>query len=507
MNGRLGLVGISIIFAVLAACGGGSDSSSSSTAPQGDTPSTPGSNTGATPPPASSGGGGRPSNVAGFVYAANGGSDNLSGYAIDATTRSLTAIPGSPFATGDSPAAITVSPNGRFLYVPNSSSRDVSGYSIDEATGRLSEVPGSPYPVGEPYQWGTGVTLQRRPSSVSIDPSGKFAYVVAGGEYGAWEGAAVPFLIAGQIWAFSINATTGAWTPVSGSPYDVHNNGHPLAFDRLGKFAYASTFASNAYQDVPRAGSIITFAIDASTGALAQVGDPVVTAGFGQTPVSIHSSGKFAYIASDASMASFSIDAATGTLSSSDSPHGLTQYWFHPFRIDPSGRFLYASNYDPATNRNGIAAFTIDANTGRLSEVAGSPYPVGMAHSAASYPYPVTIDPSGRFVYMGTGGTYLGNNEYEPGELSAFTIDAATAALSEVAGSPFPIGAQRVQPISVTIDPPGKAAYLLGRASEASSGNWIFAYSLNTATGALEQIDSYPIGDYPVALAIAGMAP
>lgn len=498
MNRKFGFAGISIIFAMLSACGGGSDSSSSSASPP-----TPGSHTGTTPPTASSAGGGRPGNVAGFVYAVNRQSNNLTGYEIDTTTRALTAIPGSPFAAGDEPVAITVNPNDRFLYVPNANSHDVSAYSIDHATGALSAVAGSPYSVGEPY-----LELFRSPSSVSIDPSGRFAYVVAGGDYGIREAATPAILIPGQIWAFSINATTGAWTPISGSPYDVHNNRLPLAFDRQGKFAYASSSASNAYSDIPRAGTISTFAIDASSGALVQVGEPVVTAGFGQTPVSIHPSGKFAYIASDAGMASFSIDPNTGALSSIDSLHGLTQTPYHTVRIDPSGKFVYASDYDTDRNQNGIAAFTIDGSIGRLSEVAGSPYHVGMEYLNPTAPYPVTIDPSGKFVYMGTGGTFFCTVrvpctlDFEPGKIWAYTINAATGVLSAVAGSPFAIDNE---PLSITIDPSGKAAYVLSRGSN-GRGNWIVAYTLNTATGALTQIGSYPTGDNPLALVIADTA-
>lgn len=486
MNWRFGLAGMSVIFALLSACGGGGDA-------------TQGSNT-----DAASSGGGRPSNVAGFVYAVNGSSDNLSGYAINATTRALTPIPGSPFPSGDSPVAITVSPNGRFVYVPNASSHSVSAYSVDDATGALSEVAGSPYAVGEPFeQWFIA------PSSVSIEPSGRFAYVVAGGDYGAKQGAAVPFHIPGQIWAFSINATTGAWTPVPGSPYDVHNNRLPLAFDRQGKFAYASSDANNAYNDVPSPGIISTFAIDTTSGALALAGEPIVTAGTGQTPVTIDPSGKFAYIASDAGMASFRIDPNTGLLSSTDSPRGLTPYPLHTFRIDPSGKFVYASNYDPARWGNGIAAFSIDANVGRLTEVAGSPYHVGMEYLNPTTPYPVTLDPSGRFAYMGTGGTSfctttpLCELEYEPGKIWAYAIDAATGTLSGIPGSPFAI---QTEPVSITFDPSGKAAYVLSRGSD-NRGNWIVAYTLNSATGALGQIGSYPLGDRPVALAIAGVAP
>jgi 6-phosphogluconolactonase len=63
-----------------------------------------------------------------FVYVANGGgSNNVSAYKIG-LNGSLTAIPGSPFAARNLPSSMGVDPNGKFAYVVNESSGDVSGY-------------------------------------------------------------------------------------------------------------------------------------------------------------------------------------------------------------------------------------------------------------------------------------------------------------------------------------------------------------------------------------------
>ena len=42
-----------------------------------------------------------------FVYAANDGSNNISAYAINATTGALTQVAGSPFGAGDEPAGVS----------------------------------------------------------------------------------------------------------------------------------------------------------------------------------------------------------------------------------------------------------------------------------------------------------------------------------------------------------------------------------------------------------------
>jgi len=207
-------------------------------------------------------------------------------------------------------------------------------------------------------------------------------------------------------------------------------------------------------------------------------------------------------------MSSFTIDPATGTLGSIDSPHRLAQSSYPTFRIDASGKFVYASNYDPYENGNGIWAFTIDAGSGRLSDVAGSPYHVGKDYTALPSAFGAPVDPSGRFVYMGSGGTSFCETYdpcvvgFDPGKIQAFAVNPATGALSEIAGSPFSI---ETEPDSITFDPSGKAAYVLSRGDN-NRGDWIYVYTINNSTGALNPTGRVPTGAYPVALAIVGAA-
>jgi 6-phosphogluconolactonase (cycloisomerase 2 family) len=92
-----------------------------------------------------------------FVYTNNdiAGPNSVSGFSA-AADGALTAVPGSPFATGGTGAGggffasnrITTAIAKNFLYAANSGSNDVSGFSIDPATGVLSAVPGSPFATG-----------------------------------------------------------------------------------------------------------------------------------------------------------------------------------------------------------------------------------------------------------------------------------------------------------------------------------------------------------------------
>src|SRR5262245_7114947 len=100
-----------------------------------------------------------------FAYVANQFSNDVSGYTINATTGTLTPIPGSPFAAGVFPVSVAVDPTGKFSYVANQFSNDVSGYTINAATGTLTPIPGSPF------------AAVAAPLSVVVDPTGRFAYV------------------------------------------------------------------------------------------------------------------------------------------------------------------------------------------------------------------------------------------------------------------------------------------------------------------------------------------
>src|SRR5260370_24828088 len=89
---------------------------------------------------------------------------------------------------------------------------------------------------------------------------------------------------------------------------------------------------------------------------------------------------------------------------------------------------------------NNVSAYTIDGTTGALTPVAGSSFQAGTG------PTSVTVDPTGPFAFV---TNKLSNND------SAYSINGTTVALTPVPGSPFPAG---TDPYSVTVDPPGQLA-------------------------------------------------
>jgi 6-phosphogluconolactonase (cycloisomerase 2 family) len=361
-----------------------------------------------------------------FAYVANNGSDTVSAYTVDAATGTLTSV-GTPVATGNLPFSVTVDPSGKFVYVANNGSDDVSAYTID-STGALTPIICSGTCSGNNFPAGTG------PQSVSVDPTGKYAYVAN--------------FNSNDVSAYTI-ASTGALSPIicgtcSGNNFPAGSFPFSVTVDPTGKFVYVANQG-----DKVSPGTVSAYTID-STGALTSV-SPDVSAGVapGSVIVTVDSLGnEFAYVANWGSddVSAYSIDS-TGALTqipcggvagcgatipanfaAGSLPNSVT--------VDPSGKFAYVANHDS----NDVWTYAIDS-TGALSSV-GAPVLAG------THPYSVTVDPSGMFVYVANEG-----DDTNPSDVSAYTIDAGTGALTPIicsgtcSGNNFPAG---ISPFSVT---------------------------------------------------------
>ena len=132
---------------------------------------------------------------------------------------------------------------------------------------------------------------------------------------------------------------------------------------------------------------------------------------------------------------------------------------------------------------NNISAFMINAATGVLVPVAGSPYPAG-----GTTPGGIAVSSDGAFLYVANQGT---NN------IPTFTVVPGTGALTPV-GPPVPAG---TTPTSVTVSPDGAFLYAANQGS-----NDVFAYKINGVSGALATASGspFPDGVTPRAIATAG---
>ena len=133
--------------------------------------------------------------------------------------------------------------------------------------------------------------------------------------------------------------------------------------------------------------------------------------------------------------------------------------------ITPDGRFLYD------TTPTGIYEFSIDAVTGALTQLAGSP----VAYTIV--PGPGAIHPSGKFLYITNADPSVTSNA----QLSAWSIDSQTGALTAIALSPAAVTA--AQQLSVTIDGSGQFAIVTTAASD--SAGCYYEAAIDASTGLL----------------------
>jgi 6-phosphogluconolactonase len=133
--------------------------------------------------------------------------------------------------------------------------------------------------------------------------------------------------------------------------------------------------------------------------------------------------------------------------------------------VTPDGKFVIVANQGTSN----VSVFSLDASTGVLAAVPGSPFASGSA------PGPVAIDPSGKFVFVGDTG---GNS------LPAYTINSA-GSLTPVTGTPIPLG-DNAQPSSIAVDPAGKFVYVSIGSQE------LAGFALDPTTGVLTPITGLP---------------
>jgi 6-phosphogluconolactonase (cycloisomerase 2 family) len=179
----------------------------------------------------------------GFVYSANVFTPSITGFQITQATGALTALGGNPFGSLAAPYAVAAYPTGQYIYVtdtlalPATAAGTVNEFSYDN-TGALTFVQAKTVGIG--------------PESIAIDPAGKFLYVTNTKD--------------GTVSAFTINSANGNLTAVAGNPVtsSAGSTDVPTA---------AAVDPSSQYLYVANgdAGTISAFTINATTGALAPI--------------------------------------------------------------------------------------------------------------------------------------------------------------------------------------------------------------------------------------------
>jgi len=231
----------------------------------------------------------------GYFYASepNG---TIVGFSATGVGTITTPLPNSPFAAGVAPAQMALAtlsaPGSTALYAVDSANPDggVLAYTFG-STGALTSVPGSPF-FAWPNSEANSLLVVNSYLVVSVTSSASLTDM-------------------GKVAVLSIDQNSGALTPVPGSPFAVRNNPGALAQDSsnhlfvlnnadhtVSAFSVASNgmltpvgiavaagtatggmvaYPPSLYVADTNAGSILTFTIDATTGALAPAGSTTVS--------------------------------------------------------------------------------------------------------------------------------------------------------------------------------------------------------------------------------------
>lgn len=266
-----------------------------------------------------------------------------------------------------------------------------------------------------------------------------------------------PVFGANSISGFAIDASSGALTPISGSPFADQAQPVAMAVDSAGSYAYVANV--NGTQ-----GDLAVFTIDRGNGALSHYSD--VDLGV-DVPfsVAVDPSGKFVFAtAQPAACTAGASPACTPHIYGFAADHGtLKPIQGSPFAamtgelgsvvVDPLERFVYAnSDY-------GTYVLKLNTDTGSASVTAGSPFGNARVN---------VFTPSGKYVYAAGNGP------------DGYVVDGNTGALTYAPG--FPSGGSNHGYTAAAIDPLGKYLYFLHIYSDA-----IVFGTIDPSTGAVSE--------------------
>lgn len=326
-----------------------------------------------------------------FAYAIDqAGTVDSFAYNTGAGTFASTGVTG-PSISANSGGVGAVVAQGKYLYVVLQTVQQIYGFSID-ASGNLTALTGFPISLSAIG----GIPANNYPQNTVItNPAGTLLFISSATDE--------------QIAVYQIGSN-GALTVVGGSPFAIPGfQPQNLAMDGLGRFLYASQNTSD------HAGTAaVAFSVGTGTnaGVLTVVGtysapifemrgDPG-----GNFMVGISGQSAASGLTDDDNLYVYSINQTTGALTVPGTKYATTSAPYN-IAMQPTatnGEFVYSFSLNAAGAANPVEAYQMDATTGALSPVPGSPFttlqatPWGQFDQSGSY----------LFYYFGTSPASLG---------------------------------------------------------------------------------------------------
>ena len=361
---------------------------------------------------------GMPAKAGTFVYVSNAADGDIGTYRMQ---PGGTLHPGARVKAAGVVGPMAVSPDRRFLYAAvRSQPFSVHAYAIDPGTGALAPLAVSPLADSFPY--------------ISLDKTGRYLF---GASYHAH--------------LVSVNAV-GADGRVAARPLQlipVGRNPHSIRTDESNRYVYVPTLGSD---------QMFQFAFEAKSGRLSS-NTPAVAqmqAGTGPRHFVTSADNRYLYALSEllGTVTTFALDAETGLLTEIGSASGLPpdaqlvpgtprvavgatsagpsrnrdhDVWAADIHLTPDGKFLYVSERTGST----LGAFSVNAQTGKLTYLASTP--------VETQPRGFAIVPNGKFLVV------CGEKS---DTISVYAIDQARGALALLQKYPGGKGANWVEIVS-----------------------------------------------------------
>ena len=355
-----------------------------------------------------------------------------------------------------------------FLYATSPGA--IVGFKIDQSTGAL----GSPLTIAGPSQ-----------------SLGMAAAITFGRLY-------VSDFVNNTLQGFSINSSTGGLNAIPGSPFSL--GGTPPGAGGVSPFVSSGSYL---YVTNLNAGVVAGLTDESPTGALNTVpGSPFPA---GDTPVEAVVAGsqnQFLYVSnlndSAGGISAFTIDFNTGALTPMPgSPYATGAAGSFPgpsaLAISGNDQTLYVGLVGTTNANNKIAAFAIDANTGALTPIPGSPFTTGNAPQYMAI-VPVTFVAGTEFLYTAN---------VQDKTISGFIVDGNSGSLTPLSGSPYH-GATSLGDLAVTPTSTSANFFLYAADPQAKA---VIAFTIDGTTGALSPVSGspFPAGKAPTLLTVANV--
>lgn len=470
-----------------------------------------------------------------FLYVSNWGAGKIAAFRVDQRTGSLSHLPGSPYDTGLNPYAIAIHPSGRYLYAGSWQTNSLWAYHIDSKTGVLTGLAQKSFSTGgispvsivfntdgtmgyvanaesasiSTFQVSNNTgelsllhTTQTRPGPWWITPPIKkemtptdYRIYTHGKqsnklslynvhmeentkvqridslrlpERSVWAlhprraVAYVADTIRKSITAYQLDEDKRLFAKVDQSPWPIPATPVDLKIDANGWYLYVLTKDPN---------KLLAFAIDYKSAALIPVSQPAHVQ-FTPAELLLDPAARYGYVFSkdQKRVSVFSYRQNTGALRYErirfGSPFVLKQKSVAPL-IDPGANFILSTD----SEHNALGVHQIDALSGAISEIAGSPFKLNANVTKA------VVHHSSRYVYV---------FDQAAAKLYMYSRDAVSGEIDSGHDSVLDLADKTITAITIHND----YIYLADE-----SAHSLLIYRVNPSNGALHFLTQMPLSN------------